>query len=147
MTPPLADILRLRRMINENDDSNGYTDEVLSSYIVLWPAIDSEGRSSDEDNWTESYDLHAAAADLWEEKAAKVSANHDFSADGSSFSANQMYTNAMEMAGHHRARQKPTSKKVAKRPTEINSDSNLYGGIYANIDPIDEDWNDVWKDL
>lgn len=141
-----ADIARLRRMTNEPDETT-YTDEIMTDYIMSWPVTDDEGRSSGEDNWTEAYDLHAAAADIWEEKAATLFASHDFSADSSSFSANQMYTNAKEMAEHHRARKKPTSKKVVKRPVETNTGSLLYNGIYANIDPIDEDWNDIWSDL
>lgn len=149
MTVLPNDILRLRRMVNEPTDVNGYTDLTLTSYISAWPAVDSEGRSSDESNWTEGYDLHAAAADIWEEKAASVSAKHDFSADGSSFSANQMYTNFMEMSEHHRARQKPSSKKVVLRPIEANTNSLLYGGIYANIDPLEEDdgADVLWIDL
>lgn len=149
MTIAPADISRLRRMVNEPTDVNGYDDDTIAAYISSWKAFDSEGRSFDENDWTETYDLHAAAADIWEEKAATVSAKHDFSADGASFSANQMYTNFMEMSEHHRSRQKPTSKKTVSRPLE-NSSADLYLGLYANIDPLNEDDDtsmEFWRDL
>jgi hypothetical protein len=147
MTIPNSDVERLRRMTNEPTDINGYNDATLREYITLWKAIDSEGRSFEETDWVETYDLHAAAADIWEEKAAALFDKHDFSADSSSFSASQMYENARSMAEHHRARQKPTSKKSVKRPLENNnSDGLLYGGIYANIDPTDEDnLDEFWR--
>jgi len=148
MTIPDNDVARLRRMTNEPTTAT-YSDDLLREYISVWKAIDSEGRSFDEADWVETYDLHAAAADIWEEKAALLFDKHDFSADSSSFSASQMYENARSMAEHHRARQKPTSKKSVKRPVENNNNNGLlYGGIYANIDPPNEDdFDELWRTL
>jgi hypothetical protein len=148
MTVSASDISRLRRMTNEPTDVNGYNDAALTEYITSWKAIDSESRLPDESDWIETYDLHAAAADIWEEKAAALFDKHDFSADGSSFSANQMYENARSMAEHHRARQKPTSKKSIKRPLENTGSGLLYNNIYANIDPLEEDdLDEFWRNL
>ena len=146
MSVSIQDVRRLRRMVSELDDTT-YNDDDIRAYLSNWALVDSEGRDPDNDDWTEAYDLHAAAAEIWEEKAAKVSHQHDFSADGSSFSANQMYNNCMEMARYHAARSKMKTKRVHKKPDERASGSDLFDGIYANIDPLDEDDIDIWNNL
>src|SRR5687768_10463524 len=105
MATSVLDIRRLRRMVNEQTQET-YSDDELASYLEAWPLVDSDGLTTGDNGWTEAYDLHAAAADIWEEKAAAVQSKHDFSADNASFSASQMYTNAMNQAKHHRASQK-----------------------------------------
>ena len=144
MTASNASILRLRRMTSEPDNET-YSDALMASYLEAWPLIDSEGRSSDEDQWTEAYDLHAAAADIWEEKAASYHDKYSFGADGSTYQANQMHENAMEQARYHRARQKASTKLVVKRPVETNkvgtlefynpiddsnTDDDIFGGLF-----------------
>lgn len=129
------DIKRLRRMVAELDDTT-YKDEDLALYIEIYPAVDSMGRSSDEDEWTEGYDLHAAAASIWEEKAASVASKHDFSADGASFTSSQLYEQYMDQSRYHWARTKATAKSINKRPVETTSD--LYLGYIANMTLSDE---------
>ena len=125
------DIRRLRRMVNEVNDSI-YSNDDLAIYLYAYPLVDRNGRTYENENWLESYDLHAAAADIWEEKAARVSTQHDFSADNSSFTANQMYENFMRQVKHHRANQKATVKRT------MDFNRKTYYPSYAN--PIfDED--------
>jgi hypothetical protein len=135
-----ADIKRLRRIVNELDDTT-YKDEDLAVYLASYPLVDKNGRTIDDgDNWAEEYDLHGAAADIWEEKAAVLASKHDFSADGASFSANQMYQSAMAQAKHHRASQRAQAKEMPRRRS-----INTYFPDYPN--PIfDEDENPDWID-
>jgi hypothetical protein len=138
------DIARLRRMTKEPTEDT-YDDETMAIYLEAWPLIDDEGRDFNHDEWTEAYDLHAAAADLWEEKAATVHAKHDFSADGASYSSNQMYENCMDQARFHRARQKAATKRVHKSPVEPAS--TLYLGYIANVDmPGEDNPFSLWDD-
>ncbi len=58
-------------------------------------------------DWTATYDLHAAAADIWEEKAAILSADYDFTADGATLARSQAYEQAMKQARYHRSRRSP----------------------------------------
>lgn len=51
---------------------------------------------------TRAYDIAGAAADVWEQKAAHVSAWYDFSADGASFSRSQARKHYLEMAQFYR---------------------------------------------
>jgi hypothetical protein len=51
---------------------------------------------------TRSYDLRAAAADIWERKAAHYVTAYDFSADGASFKRSQLREHCLAMADHYR---------------------------------------------
>lgn len=126
MTVQEETIARLRRMVNESS-STPYTDEILTSYIEEHPLMDSNGHEKyDEDgeldtDWIEAYDLHAAAGQIWEEKAAAVQMYYDFIADGGQFSQSRLYDTAMEQARYHFARRKPQSKATHKKPNEDDS--------------------------
>ncbi len=135
------DVARLRRMTNEPTETT-YTDELMAAYLEAWPLTDSNGLNPDTggSSWVEAYDLHAAAADIWEEKAATFQEKHDFQADGASYSANQMYENAMKQANDHRAKQKAQVKRAVNQST-----TGTYFSSYAN--PVfDEDERPDWID-
>jgi hypothetical protein len=89
-------IERLRRMVNE-PTTVPYSDSVLAEAIERYPLTDAFGYDPDDDNWTETYDLNAAAGDIWDEKAAACADEFDFDADGGSYSHSQKY----EMAAKH----------------------------------------------
>ena len=115
-------IQRLRRMIAE-PTSNVYTDDDLESYIESYPVMDANGidptyldfsttppTATERDDWIPTYDLNAAAAEIWEEKAAALQDKYDFAADGGSYHRSQAYEQACSMAGKYR------SRSVAKTP-------------------------------
>lgn len=108
VVPTAAQIARLRRMVAEADDSNGYSDVVLTEAIARYPLIDAEGDEIGDDLWdATSADLNAAASEVWTEKAAARSEHMDFAADGSSFKQQQQYSNAVRMASYYGARRAP----------------------------------------
>lgn len=139
MAASADDIARLRRMVNEPTEDT-YTDELLHTYLEAWPLLDSHGRNFENDNWTEAYDLHAAAADIWDEKAALIFDKHDFSADGANYSSNQMHENAVKQSNRHRAMQKAQVKRMP-----ITTKTGTYYPNYVN--PVfDEDETSDWND-
>ena len=113
-----AQIAQVRRMVNEPLTTT-YSDAIITTYIETYPLVDENGEAPRvpstitpgsmmvNPDWTATYDLHAAAADIWEEKAAVVSVDYDFSADGSSLSRSQVYEQMMAQARHHRSRRSP----------------------------------------
>jgi hypothetical protein len=125
MAATAAEIARLRRMVAEPTTTNGYTDTVLSDAIERYPVPDSAGvYPTDEDGvaesaWVATYDLNAAAADVWMEKAGALAATYDFSADGADFKRSQAAKQAREMAGYYRSRR--YARGVLLK-AEINSD-------------------------
>lgn len=112
-------IVRIRRMVAEPNDDNGYTTDVLAEIIEQYPLADANGVAPGESGWVATYDLHAAAAEIWTEKAASRADNMDFSADGSRFDHADQYENAMKMARYYAARRAPGSIIVEnKYPSE-----------------------------
>lgn len=118
MAPTAAQIAQLRRMTAEPTTTT-YSDTVLTEYIERYPAVDENGECPrveststfgammDNPDWTETYDLHSAAAAVWEEKAAGMVVKFDFGADGGQYSRSQMYENAMKQARFHLSRRNP----------------------------------------
>lgn len=94
MAATAAQIAQLRRMVAEPTGAT-YTDEALAGYIEAHGLGEA------------GYDLHAAAADIWDEKAAALAANFDATADGASLHLSQQYQQAMAQAQAHRNRSAP----------------------------------------
>ena len=142
---------QLRRMVNE-PSTTPYTDDILGYYIALHPCTDTNGYDINENDWlmyldysnsetsyadliatgalpvwTPTWDLHAAAADVWEEKAALVQNFYDFSADGAHYSQQQVYQQAMEQVKYHLARRKPQNRATHKSPVERRFEVLMFG--------------------
>lgn len=113
MAASVTEVVALRRMIAEST-STTYSDDDLEDIIETYPVLDSEGLDPDDDAWTATYDLNAAAAQIWEEKAAALIGLYDFNADGGSFNRSQMYEQAMKMARHYHSRKRV--KTITTRP-------------------------------
>ncbi len=127
MAASAADITRLRRMVAEPTTTNGYTDTVLSEAIARYPVVDAAGESpTDEDGnanseWTPTYDLNSAAAEVWMEKAAALASAYDFTADGGSFSRSQMIKQAQGMAAYYRARRAARSVRLEAKLNPVDA--------------------------
>lgn len=133
VTPAM--IAQLRRMINEPDDTT-YDDDALTTYIAEYPCLDERGEEAytwdtsttpptreDNDDWFAVFDLHAAAADIWEEKAATVADKFNFSADGARFDVSKRYEQYMRQARYHRSRRVPKTMRLHKWPEETGAQS------------------------
>lgn len=118
MAATAAQIAQLRRMVNEPTIAI-YDDTAITTYIEAHPLMDENGEAPRvpsttqpgvmmaNPDWTATYDLNAAAADIWEEKAAVLAQDYDFNADGASYSRSQAYEQAMKMASRYRSRRSP----------------------------------------
>jgi hypothetical protein len=140
MTATAAMIAQVRRMVWE-PTTNTYDDAAIQAAIEAYPLMDERGEAPytwDETtppptktanaNWVATYDLHAAAADLWEEKAAVFAAQHDFSADGGNYSRSQVYQQMMAQVRHHRARRAAKTMTGVMWPRE-NSKTPWIGNL------------------
>ena len=135
MTVTADMISKLRRMISEPTDIN-YSDDDLETYIESWAADDEFGNKAlivdysttpysyiANTLWTPTYDLNAAAAEIWEEKAADIQDQFDFAADGGNYSRSQKYQQAINMASRFKSRSKSRNVLMHKYPKERNSGS------------------------
>ena len=126
MAATVAQITQLRRMVNEPTQTP-YSDTTLSDYIEAYPLVDELGYEpyyydmtippvkKVNPDWTPTYDLNAAAASIWNEKAAALTENVDFNADGQSVSNSQTFEHAKKMARYFKS--KSSVKVIVQSPT------------------------------
>lgn len=100
MAASAAQVTRLRRMVAETTDTT-YSDTELATVIEQYSMVDAEGREPSHDDWEATYDLHRAAAEVWDEKAAALAGNFDFNADGATYHRSQAYEQALKSARQH----------------------------------------------
>lgn len=124
------DIAKLRRLTAEPTDAT-YSDAALVIVIESHPLRDPDGRDPEHDDWVPTYSMNAAAADIWEEKAAAVACNFDFSADGASYQQSKVFDNYTRMAKRFRGRAPIGSQKLISTRREMDR----YGNI-AEVDQI-----------
>lgn len=134
MAVTTAMIQQLRRMTNE-PAADHYPDSIMAAYLERYPLLDALGhppyvKSSTlpvtlvvNTEWTPTYDLNAAAADIWDEKAAALEAQVDFSSDGASFSLSQRRANAAALARSYRSRR--AASGITLLPTPRPTDAEL----------------------
>jgi hypothetical protein len=113
-----AQIAQVRRMVNEPLTTT-YTDAIITTYIEAYPLVDENGEAPRvpstttpgemmaNPDWTATYDLHAAGADIWEEKAAVLAVDFDVNADGAALNRSQAFEQAMKQARYCRSRRSP----------------------------------------
>jgi hypothetical protein len=135
------EIAELRRMVNEPTTTN-YSDAVLAGIIEKYMMMDQNGVDALYVNhgttppsftldttWMPTYDLNASAADIWAEKAAKLTEKIDFAADGGNYSQSQAHAMAMKQANYYAKRRKCRSVNVLKYPVESSTKEASQNGI------------------
>lgn len=140
MAPTAAQLLELRRMVAEPTDAT-YNDALLTVYIERYPLMDERGEQpytwdtstepptqETNTNWVESYDFHAAAADILEEKAALWLTIYSFSADGGNYQVSLAYEQLMKSVRYHRARRATKTMRAVKYPDEPEGDRMIWIG-------------------
>ncbi len=134
MSATAAELARLRRMVNEPETTT-YDDILLAQYIEKYALMDERGqepytwdRSTEpptkdaNENWIPTYDLNSAAADIWDEKAAVVAADFNFSADGGRYDRGQVAEMFVKRARYYRSRRAIRTIMPVVYPTERDED-------------------------
>lgn len=142
MEVPVAKIAQLRRMIAEPTEAV-YTDELLESIITDYALPDSYGEDptirswvegqlieTENENWSGRFDLNAAAAQIWSEKAAAVAERFDFTADGATLHTSQEYNQAVSMSKFYEVRASArTIKLVTVKVPDTQTDFPWVGNL------------------
>ena len=81
-----------------------------------WDTSTTPPTQEENDDWVDTYDLHAAAADIWDEKAAGVAEDFDFRADGGQYSRSQVVEQYERRARYHRNRRAPKTHTLHMYP-------------------------------
>ena len=114
-TPSLTLIDQLRRMVAEPTQDT-YTDALLSAAIARHPLPDNLGYMPDNTAWAGAWCINSAAADIWEEKAAALAGDFDFSADGGDYKRSQAHAQMMGMARAYRSRRSTSALVLRAQP-------------------------------
>ena len=128
MAATAAMAAQLRRMVDEPTETI-YDDDLIDEYIERYPLLDVLGTDpqdvdfsttpptiSEADEWIPTYDLNAAAADIWEEKAGAVADEFDFKADGGSYSRSQKEEKYLAKSRFHSSRKSAKTIKMWVEP-------------------------------
>ena len=150
MSVTAAQIAQMRRMVAE-PTATTYSDDLLEDIIELYPTIDELGTmpyyyvqssgtptKTDNDNWIPTYNLNAAAAQIWDEKAAAIANQYDFKADGGDYSRSQAFKHATEQAKYYRSRRGLTTFTLYKSPKESASGSLNQESWIGNLPESDD---------
>ena len=114
-TPSLTLIDQLRRMVAEPEQDT-YTDALLSAAIARHPLPDVDGYAPTNTAWAGAWCINSAAADVWEEKAAALAGDFDFSADGGDYKRSQAHAQMMGMARAYRSRRSTSALVLRAQP-------------------------------
>jgi len=120
---PKTEVLRrLRRMVAEPTEAT-YTDADLIAMMKAFPTARNVGQN----NWVANssivdvvvWDVHAAAARIWEEKVAALIGQgaYDIDADGQTLHRDQKLQQYRTQVAYHTARRRVRSVKILVAPT------------------------------
>lgn len=145
MTASAEQIARLRRMVAEPTETT-YDDEALAAAIERYPRLDERGEApytwdattspptqTENTAWIATYDLNAAAGEVWEEKAAALAGSYDATADGTTLHVSQAYQQALGQARYFKARRTPTTMTAQAWPKQV--EANVWIANLPEVDP------------
>ena len=104
-------IAELRTMIAEPTTAT-YSNADLAALVARYPLIDQYEQEPNDLTWIPTYDLNAAAANLWGKKAAAFAGLYDFTADGGTFHRSQAAQEMRKQARYYSARRAPSSLRI-----------------------------------
>jgi hypothetical protein len=117
--------------------SDTYDDDALTEYIERYAVKDALGTEpweydfsttpptrSEDSNWMPTYDLHAAAADIWAEKASVIAEDYDFVGDGGNLKRSQKYEQYMKQSRYHFARKRAKTHRQWPEPRRTSTEEN-----------------------
>lgn len=80
------------------------TDAEVISAIQAHPRVDVDGLQADDPDWSQTWDINAAVADLWATKAGKVAGDFNFSADDARYDKGEVMAKCLAMEAHYAAK-------------------------------------------
>lgn len=139
MAATAAQIAQLARMVNEEERA-AYSNGALQAYIETYPTIDDRGTDpywwdssttpptqTANVDWIPTYDLHAAAADIWEEKAAMLVGSAGGRQDDN-IARTAALEQALKFARFHASRRNPHTITARMKP-DIKLTSEVIGNL------------------
>lgn len=102
------------------------TEAEVVEAIQNHPRLDADGLPADAEDWTQTWDINAAVAELWGIKAGKVAGDFNFSADAARYDKGDVMAKCLEMEAHY------ASKSAGSIPIGAHVGDDLLGGVIVN---------------
>jgi len=129
MAIAVVDITRVRALAGITVAD--FNDAAVTLAVEAYPKIDSVGLDPTDEDWTETYDLYRAAADIVDQRSAAVVDQYDQNSDGASLARSQKFSQLTRLASRLRARAAP---RIARRVLQ-----DTYEDAYDDDDEDDDD--------
>jgi Asp-tRNA(Asn)/Glu-tRNA(Gln) amidotransferase A subunit family amidase len=132
-----AEIAQLRKWVAEPSLEN-YDDDAFTAIVEGFPLDDVDGNAPSDADWTPTYDMHRAAASIWDAKAAAEADSYDFSQGiaNASYKRSQRFTQALRMARRFRGLAPMRSTElVIDRDVETSMKAKYGGYPSLVVDP------------
>lgn len=137
------DIYAVRLQVADIDAASyTFSDQIIRDFLGTYPVPDYLGIDPLRTDWTPTYDRMAAAADLWDIKAAYLTNVYDMNADRAALSRSQLYDHARSQARYCRSRSHAVSYPT-RRDRQLDI---LYEGRWPFL-PMLEGTQPVANDL
>jgi len=81
------------------DSTPALSEDEIDALLAAFSKTDANDVAPGEDDWVETYNLRAAAAEGWRWKAAKASSSVSTDLDGDRLSSNQLFEHCNRMIG------------------------------------------------
>lgn len=85
------------------DQRPALTEADVVSILQQFPREDAEGRSPEDPDWVQTWDIYAAVAEAWRVKGGRVAGDFNFSADNGRYDKGEVLANCLEMEAKYAA--------------------------------------------
>lgn len=113
-------IARVRSLAGVTIEEFG--DSAIEVSIAEFPRPDADGYEPSDSDWTPTYDLFRAAADIVDQRAATAAGLYDFDADGAKLSRSQISQQLNILATRLRAKAAPRWCRIIPDETEDDAE-------------------------
>lgn len=125
VTPDAPFVARVK-LLGASDQRPALTDPDVVSILQQFPARDVDGRTADDPDWVQTWDLYAATAEVWRVKAGRVAGDFNFSADNGRYDKGAVLAQCLEMEAKYAAMASGSTPTVA--PSDFLSSGVIVNG-------------------
>lgn len=113
---PSADVVTRASTLAAASSRPTLTTEEVRAAVKTRPLVDADGLTSEDPEWTPTWDLNAAVAELWGVKAGRVAGDFNFSADDGRFDKGEVMAHCLAMEALYSSRRIGAASTLPQAP-------------------------------
>lgn len=102
VTPDAAHVTRVKSL-TAWDQRPAVTEPEVIAALQQFPKVDRDGLTPEDGDWTQTWDIYAAVAEVWRIKAGKVAGDFNFSADNGRYDKGEVLAHCLAMEAKYAA--------------------------------------------